>query len=374
MQSLLTRLLYNESYESKQITRLIDKPRRSCYYIAMYTYAILQNPGHNRVYFNASRTLALHELSLATRLMSVGVVQIREDILGGVPYVLFDTDKPLISDDLTRLSRLSFVYAIFAVTENRTRFTPLLKDGAFNISDDIGSMLKYTGKTNELFTRMMLNIAMSVSPYDYREGFFVIDPLCGKGTTLFECLKLGINAAGVEIDEKPVHEAYVFLKKYLETVRCKHNSHIEKTGGIGNDNKKFSATRYRFELPKNKTKQIEIITGDTRYMNTYFKKGSFHALVGDLPYGVQHGSDKNKGGITRNAMGMLTEALPEWVKVLKPGGVVVLAWNLYLIPRTEMETLFIKHGLELPGDALFTQFAHRVDQAIERDLIVAVKP
>lgn len=353
----------------------------------MPTYALLQNPGHNRVYFNASRTLSLHELTVASKRMSVPALHPREALLGGVPYLLFDTDAPLRADDFMRLSRLSFVYALYEVsnhTENPS-LAPLPKENFYYFNDDLSMLLKYAGKTNELFTRLMLNLAVSCSPFEEDTDFHILDPLCGKGTTLFESLLLGFHGYGVEVDEKLVHEAYVFLKKYLETARYKHSTHMEKVSGYDPGGQKFTAQKYQVELAKNKTDQqadktlhVEMVAGDTRYMNTYFKKNTFHAIVGDLPYGVQHGSHdqthkKNpRGGFTRNALGMLTEALPEWLKVLKPGGVVVLAWNLFLIPRTEMESLFTAHGLALPQEDLFRQLSHRVDQAIDRDVIVGV--
>lgn len=345
----------------------------------MPTYTILQNPGHNRVYFNASRTLSTHELSLAAKRMSAPVVNLREEYIGGVPYLLFDMESPITNDDLTRLSRLSFVYALYAV-ENGFTLKPLMKDSSYFFNEDISTILKYTGKTNELFTRLMLNIAVASSSFDYTQNLRVLDPLCGKGTTLFESLLLGFNAYGVELDEKTLYEAYVYLKKYLETARYKHSTHTEKVSGYDGTQKKYTATRYSLELSKNKADQqsgrllnVEMLAGDTRFLNVYYKKNSFHFIVGDLPYGVQHGSGSKKGGITRNAMGLLTEALPEWMKVLMPGGVVTLAWNLFLIPRAEMEALFTAHGLLLPQDEAYSQLAHRVDQAIERDIIVGIK-
>jgi tRNA G10 N-methylase Trm11 len=167
----------------------------------------------------------------------------------------------------------------------------------------------------------------------------------------------------------------VFFKKYLEIAREKHASHTEKVGGLDEQGKKYTAVRYQIELTK-KSQLFEVVAGNTQYVNTYYKKNSFHAIVGDLPYGVQHGSKEKQGkqkSITRNAMGMLSLALPEWMKVLKPGGAVALAWNLFLISRNEMEDLFLKHGLIMPEETK-DGFAHRVDQAINRDFIVGVKP
>jgi SAM-dependent methyltransferase len=338
----------------------------------MPSYAILQNPGHNRVYFNASRSLSIHELMLC----APHVRQVREQELGGIPYIVFETETALSESELTRLSRLSFTYAIFLMHDGT--LIPLDKNSAYVLNDDISTMLKYTGKTNELFTRLMLNIAISFVQNDDNQPLRVLDPLCGKGTTLFEALLPGHHAAGIEIDEKLAHEAVVFFKKYLETAKVKHSNHTEKVSGSDHEGKKFTAARHRVTLTKDKL-DFEIIAGNTVHANTYFKKKSMHVIVGDLPYGVQHGStatsvkkDKAKGSITRNAMGMLTEALPQWLKVLKTGGVIALAWNLFLIPRSEMDELFIKHGLIIP-DETKDKFVHRVDQAINRDFIIGIK-
>jgi len=71
-------------------------------------------------------------------------------------------------------------------------------------------------------------------------------------------------------------------------------------------------------------------------------------------------------------MGLLREAIPEWVKVLRPGGVMVLAWNLFLIERGEMEGVFAEHGLTIPERLRVLDFSHRLDQATHRDLILGV--
>jgi tRNA G10 N-methylase Trm11 len=306
--------------------------------------------------------LALRELILCT-----GYDNAREETPGGVPYIVFDTQAPLDEAALTRLSRLSFAYALFLVHENKT-LTPLDKNSAYRLSDDISMMLKYTGKTHELFTRFMLNLAISYVRGPH-QALRMLDPLCGKGTSLFEGLMLGHHAMGIEIDEKLAYEAVVFFRKYLETAKIKHKNHTEKIGGQDASGKRFTATRHQVTLTRDKL-DFEVIAGNTAFANTYFKKNSFHVIVGDLPYGVQHKSGKST---TRNAMGLLTEALPAWLKILKPGGVMVLAWNLFLIPRAQMEALFARHGLHMPEETK-DGFAHRVDQAINRDLIVGVKP
>ena len=228
--------------------------------LIMKTYAILHNPGHNRVYFQAARKLAQKELVLA------GITNIREEKLGGMPYLLFDAeDQP----NILLLSRLSFAYAIFEYCEGGVLLPVDKNPEYFFDSEEITTILKYNGKTNELFTRMMLNIAIFCSRFSFSESLSILDPLCGKGTTLFEGLLNGHNVYGVEKDEKIVHEAYTFLKKYLESAKIKHNSHQERLGMNG-----YTAKRYQITLAKNDVK-TEFITGDTRDVGQFFRKNSF---------------------------------------------------------------------------------------------------
>jgi SAM-dependent methyltransferase len=191
----------------------------------------------------------------------------------------------------------------------------------------------------------------------------------------------GHNAYGIEVDDKVVHEGVVYLKKYLETAKIKHENHTERASGQGEDGR-FTALRNQITIAKSKetpkdTRHFEMVAGDTRNVAQIFKKNFFDAIVADLPYGVQHGSktagNKKKpqgGAITRNALGLMTEAMPGWVRVLKPGGVIVLAWNLFLIPRQEMADLLTQNGFILPDVGV--DFSHRVDQAIDRDLMVGI--
>jgi len=327
----------------------------------MPTYIILQNPGHNRVYFKAARDLALLELELASKKMSTALSNLKEEIIGGVHYILFDTKSSITESDILLLSRLSFVYGIFEGKDNM--LYPLEKNpNYFFENDDITTILKYNGKTNELFTRMMINVAAFYCSFDGQLN--ILDPLCGKGTTLFEGLLNGHNVSGIETDEKQVHEAYIFLKKYLENARYKHANHQERQGMDG-----YSAKRYQLNLPDAK---VEFLSGDTRHTGLFYRKNSFHIIVGDLPYGVQHSSKKSSEK-SRNALPLIEEAAAGWHKVLKPGGTIALAWNLFLIERKEMEEVLVVNGFKLAMPAGDESFVHRVDQAILRDLIVGVK-
>ena len=327
----------------------------------MPKYALMKNPAHTKVSFQDTNALAIKELAL----FAPSATHIESTPIGGVPYITFEAE----SLDATTISRLSFVYAIFQITGET--LTPIHLAPNHFIDPELSSILKYQGKTNELFTRLMLNIAHK---YSAQEKLNILDPMAGKGTTLYEALIHGHNAYGIEMDPKPVHEAVVYLKKYLETAKYKHTSHTEKISGMGTDGK-FTSTRNTLAIGRNKEddKRIfEILDGDARNAHFIFRKNYFDAIVADLPYGVQHGSKTAKKPtgktITRNALGLVTEAMPGWIKVLKPGGVVVLAWNLFLITQEEMAQVFAKHGLKVQE----LNFDHKVDQAIDRGLIVGI--
>ena len=354
------------------------------------TYAIMRNPRHDRVYLGAADTMAINELAFIGQHLSKPARDIREAAIGGVPYILFEWDGVLTSKDVRHLSRLSFIYALFELhnavdaagqpgdmckSMQNCLLKPVIKDHGYFTHEDISAILKYSGKTNELFTRLMLNLVLA----DRSAPAQVLDPMAGKGTTLYEALIKGCDAYGVEIDPKPAYESFVYVKKHFEMARYKHTSHTEKTGGTGADGKKFSATRYQVEMARNKDEQragqsrkFEMVAGDTRYTSAFFKKGFFHAIVADLPYGVQHSAKKKPqgGSFTRNALELLRDAMPGWVKVLKTGGKIILAWNLFLIKRSEMAKLFADNGL-IVEEGL--DFSHRLDQATHRDLMVGVK-
>jgi hypothetical protein len=59
--------------------------------------------------------------------------------------------------------------------------------------------------------------------------------------------------------------------------------------------------------------------------------------------------------------------------VLKPGGVIVLSWNVNTLPRKKLTEIFEKNNFTVINVGAGLDFEHRVDQAIVRDVITAVK-
>lgn len=346
----------------------------------MKKYAILANPGHNRVYFESSKKLAISELTIALTKLACNTEHIEETYIQNIFYITFEIDSPFTKDNLLIISRLSFVYAMYEVflMDDIQYLCPLLLPSYQNINNNISSILKYTGKTNELFTRMMINVGILSSSFK-ESDISILDPVAGKGTTLYEALVCGYHAYGIEIGEQVVTESYHYMKKFLELEKFKHTTAINKISGA---NKSFSAKKFSVEFSKDKEEYKNhkktnwtMIAGNSMYANRYFKKNSFHLMVGDLPYGVQHGNVtvKKGGSITRNPKELIASCLDAWWEVLKPNGILVLAWNNFVLSREDFVDLLISHKFIVFNEGIYLEFEHRVDQSINRDIIVAKK-
>lgn len=347
----------------------------------MTQYAILSNPGHNRVYFEASKPLSLAELEAAASSFSAACGDFAVKETEGVSYVSFSSAEPLTASDLRLISRLSFVYAIFEEQNDGAGIClrPLRKTPPYYFVEDLSMILKYTGKTNELFTRMLINLAVSAGGYKAEDKLNLLDPVAGKGTTLYEALILGYNCAGIEISPSPVSESVAYLRRYLKTGHYKHEYEQFRISG---EEKSFISEMNRFKIAKDKnsmktgdTLLLEYVSGNSAYADRYFKKEQFHILAGDLPYGVQHGniSNEKQSSLTRNPSELLRLCLPAWKKTLRPGGIIALAWNSSVLARRDMEEIFLSEGLEPQNDPPYNSLEHRVDASIVRDILLCRK-
>ena len=106
-------------------------------------YAILLNPGHNRVYFRATKKLAISELTIGLK----GCGKTSEDMetveIGGVSYLTFSLEEELSERELLQIARLSFVYAFFIMVEleGEFAFKPVCLPDVFYMSDNISTIL-----------------------------------------------------------------------------------------------------------------------------------------------------------------------------------------------------------------------------------------
>jgi SAM-dependent methyltransferase len=352
----------------------------------MTAYGLLVSPSHNRVYAQAAADLVKAELAVfSERALGGRVRDVEETAIGGVPYVTFSADE-LTEQDVRLLSNLSSLYALFQIEGELLRPVALQPLDLFG--SDLLTIQKYSGKTNEYFTKLLLNVtAMATdSPMDLITGRpRVFDPMCGRGTTLNQAMMYGLDAAGMDIDGKDFDAYAAFLKTWLKNNRLKHQAEVtnvrrEKAVLGRRLHVTLGASKERYK--SGETMEITVVNADSLGAGRFFRPASFDLIVTDAPYGVQHGSRPKgaqpgrKGGpqLSRSPVELLTAAVPEWARLLRPGGAVGISWNTFVGRREQLAEILASSGLDVRDSDAYRGFRHRVDQAISRDLIVAAKP
>lgn len=345
----------------------------------MSSYALLVSPSANRVYARAAAALTVAELGvLAETVLAGRLGPGRVERVAGVEYVVFEGD--LDDAALAHLANVSTVLALFELRDEGGRWAlrPVELERLDRFDDDLLTILKYPGKTNEVFTKLLLNVTVAASgaaPRILTERLRVLDPLCGRGTTLNQVLMYGWHASGIDVDSGDFDTYAAFLPRWLKDKRLKHTASVARLRRDG----RALGRRLDVELAASKeawaagdTVTVTDVLADTLEAAEIFKVASFDAVVTDAPYGVQHGS-RSDSGLRRRPLELLREALPGWVRLLRPGGAVGIAVNLRTCPRAEAHDLLSGAGLAVRDSPAYRGFEHRVDQAIQRDIVVAVK-
>jgi SAM-dependent methyltransferase len=370
----------------------------------MNRYAFLISPSHNRVYLAGAPALARVELAVFGTALPDGAIDagsVAETVIGGVPYVTFEAGA-LSDGDAALLANLSSLYALFEITGARgselLRPVPLRRLDRYD--DDLLTILKYPGKTNEQFTKLLLNVTLASSAFAGElssaglpggRRLAVLDPLCGRGTTLNQALMYGFDAYGADIDARDVEAYAVFIRRWLKDKRLKHQADFSP---VRRDRKvvarrltaEFAATKDEYKAGD--VQRLEVVEADTTRVGEFFRPASADLVVTDLPYGVQHGSHGGHGAgrpggeragdagraVARSPLELLHAAAPAWAKTLRPGGAIGLSWNTRVARRDDAAEALAAAGMEIVDDGPYHAFRHRVDQAITRDVLVARKP
>ena len=332
------------------------------------------HPSANRVYALASEALTVAELGVLSRTRLDGRLGAAQPTrIAGVPYLTFDGD--LTDDDLALLGDISTAMALFE--RNGDSLAPVELPRRDRFDDDLLTILKYAGKTNELFTKLLLNVTVwsGPQPGDDRP-LRVLDPMCGRGTTLNQVLMNGWHAAGLDVDGRDFDAYAAFLRQWLKAKRLKHTADVTP---LRRDGKKLGR-RLRAEIGATKDDwkagraiTLDYVNADTVHTRAVHRAASFDAVVVDAPYGVQHGS-RTGGVLARDPLDLLREAVPVWAEVLRPGGAMGIAWNTHVATRKHALEVLAGAGLEPLDDDPYRALEHRVDQAIQRDVLVARRP
>ena len=330
--------------------------------------ALKITPQRSTQYANMTERLARPEL-LASPL-APAIQRVEPIALAGQSYLLVmleDAGCPNLLDVLGRLGATSEAYEYFEQIGDLQG--PFLRplDATFQpfVPVEMAEIRRYKGKTNEIFTRVLLNVAVFAGAFrEQATGRLrILDPLAGGGTTLFLALAAGYDAFGIEHERQDVETTALFVRQYLESEHIHFKERDERGRRAGR--------RYQFEIGrKGATRHLVLAHGDTAQAELHLQEvpggPHMHAIVADLPYGIQHFGEIS---------GMLSQALPVWERLLLPGGTMVLAWNATRVEREALAACVAQcTHLRVCNDPPYTEFAHTVDRVIKkRDILVAVK-
>lgn len=331
----------------------------------MADFALLVRESANRVYAGRAADLLVAELEAISPRFHTDVTDVRIESFGGVEYVVFSATEP---DDHDRFlaSNLSTTRALFEA-EGDGRLRPLDLSVLAWFPSDLITIQRYRGKTNEQFTHLLLNVTVAMSDAATErsaEGsrVRVVDPVAGRGTSLNRALAYGYDATGIELEKSHVDEYRNFISNYLKNNRVKHKLQQESV------RKGALAGSGRFTVTIGTGQHLEVVRGDAGEAVSYLPNKKFDVLVADLPYGVQHRSDKG-GRRDHSPAELLQASLTGWREMLRDGAAIGLAWNTKTLRRDALQGLLEEHGFE-PIE-LSASFEHQVDRSVTRDLVIA---
>jgi len=307
----------------------------------MPAFALLISPRADAAYFADVLKVARAELS--------GLTDAPCDVLQAGDMQFLTLEHASAQD----LTRLSFVQGLFDVSDGQ--FRPVDASAAFDLHPDFVWGEKYRGKTNETLTQLLINVALQQA--QGRSGLRLLDPMCGRGTSLLWAQRYGFDAVGIEQDARVLPELRRGLKKWSKLHRQKHKL---SEGWVQKANKKEIGKYLDFETKAH----MRVVIGDTLNARDLTQRKPFDLIVTDLPYGVQHMGPKGQ----RSVLETLQSAAPEWSRCLAPGGAMAIAFNANLPKRPELEAVFT--GLEV----VQTDLAHRMSESILRDVLLLRKP
>lgn len=326
---------------------------------------------------NARYAQSLQKLAVLECECLLSALNVRADVaietIAGTPFLTVETDS-LNEEAWAYLSRHSGI--AFAAVRDGEWLKPLALHRKTYLDSDLSQVLKYKGKTNADFTAMMLHCARSASVFALATTpLRVLDPICGRGTSLFCALEEGDCAIGVETDEKAVHEADTYFEKYLQYHRYKHKREersLTLRGGGAMKEYRYTLANDVEHYKQADTLTLRLIRGDTTRADEVVGAEGCHLIVGDLPYGVQHAPHEGHGMATLETL--LKKAMPAYARALLPGGAIAIAFNTYTLPKETLVREMTVSGLVPLIQTPFNDFSHWVEQAVNRDMVVAQKP
>lgn len=288
----------------------------------------------------------------------------------GMPALALESETALSERCVEALRGHSLLYGLLECRDDGA-LVPVAGRETSYLGEDLPGILKYKGKTNELFTQLLVNVALySGGHWNARTPIRLLDPMCGRGTTLFVGANRGWQCTGADVDKNDLREAEQFFKRYLEYHRFKHaiargSLTVRGAKPAGSVQFTFSDTAENFK--QKQTASLRLVNADAAHSREAFGQRAFHMVVCDLPYGVQHAAQ----GETLEQL--LADVLPGWRDVLLPGGTVAVSFNAQTLRPARVHALMEQAGMEPLTEGAYQNFAHWVEQAVTRDIAVCRK-
>jgi hypothetical protein len=328
--------------------------------------ALADAPQRTTLYGDLARFLVVPELlasPLGARVRDHELTQ-----LGGLDFLLVDLDEPT-PEELALLDHFGTVAGVYeyfpALGDLDGPFLrPVEGSASAFLPPELIETRRYRGKTNELFTMVLLNLAIFASDFadQLGERLRVLDPLSGGGTTLFTALVRGYDAFGIEREKDGFDTTDAYVQQFLRAIGIPYKRIEERVRGVG---RRSLLTIGR----RDATRTLGLIQGDT-YATPDLLDGipggaRFHAIVADLPYGIQHRGQVKK---------FLDDALPLWGQALLPGGAMALAWEASTTRReSAIDRVEKHHGLRVVDTPPFSELEHPVDRQIKRRDVLVIR-
>ena len=332
-------------------------------------YRILLWPHANARYRTETLKLAKAELDVIFSRVAPETQTDYDECLN-LPAVCAETETPFSPEVFSAVKRFSLLYGLFEMQPDGS-MKPVLGRSRAYLGEDLPGVLKYKGKTNELFTQLLINVGLYAGDFIQPEiPIRLYDPMCGRGTTLLVGANSGWCCTGSDVDKRDLGECEQFLKRYLEYHRFKHSVERESLTLSGKNH--ASSVKFTFsDTPQNykagQTASVQLVNCDASDARNAFGAKAFHLIACDLPYGVQHASEG------ANIENLLARALPAWKKTLMTGGTVALSFNAQTLKRDRVRELMREAGLIPMENGAWDGFSHWVEQAVTRDIAVAKK-
>lgn len=336
-------------------------------------YLVLPRWGANRVYGAVAGALAAAELAFVDRELFGGVLGGSEAVrIGGVGYLAFTAGRPLAENEVAVVANLANLHALFR-TEGDL-LAPVTIAPHLVQDDDVTTIQRYQGKTNEQFTHLLVNVTLAAAGDAFERllagaSLTLLDPVCGRGTSLNRAVAYGMDAVGVDVDRRDLEAYHLFLTTWLKDKRIPHKA----TGATLRKGRDTPARTFTVTYGPDRKKpghRVHVVNDDTTRVGDHVPARAVDVAVADLPYGVRHES-RSGAGASRRPGDLLAAALPAWAAVLRPSGALGLAWNLRALPRREVVARVRDAGMAVVGDEDDDGFVHKVDRAITRDVLVA---